>query len=50
MGTYNLCSEEAGDCATTKGHYHHHGCDVERCPRCGGHAISCDCQMVGDDE
>jgi len=31
------------DCAAMYGKLHHCGCDVERCPKCGGQLISCDC-------
>jgi len=38
------------DCGVIKGQIHVFGCDVERCPKCGGQVISCDCNYDGDDE
>jgi len=31
------------DCKTPNGGFHHPGCDMERCPKCGGQLISCGC-------
>jgi len=31
------------DCGIEEGKFHHPGCDMERCPFCGGQLISCDC-------
>lgn len=34
------------DCNVAVGGYHHPGCDMEECPRCGGQLISCGCLDV----
>jgi hypothetical protein len=33
------------DCGVTDGSFHHPGCSMERCPRCHGQLISCDCEI-----
>ena len=34
------------DCGVKAGHgyYHHPGCDVARCPKCGGQELGCSCK------
>ena len=38
------------DCAVIKGEYHVEGCDVERCPACGGSRwLGCECDWPDED-
>lgn len=40
-----------GDCGVPPLTFHHPGCDIERCPRCGDQQISCWCgERVWEDE
>jgi hypothetical protein len=32
------------DCYAIQGEFHVEGCDVERCPGCGGQRFNCDCE------
>lgn len=34
-------ADRCHDCGTPVGGQHHPGCDMERCPKCGGQAILC---------
>ena len=34
------------DCNAQNGHFHHWGCDEERCPSCKKQLISCECKDV----
>jgi hypothetical protein len=36
-----------GDCGAARGGFHHLGCDLEPCPRCGRQLISCGCWTDG---
>ena len=33
------------ECGAKFGHYHHDGCDCERCPVCELQLLSCECEL-----
>jgi hypothetical protein len=47
--TYFDVNERCHDCniLNQQGNYHHSGCDMERCPKCGGQLIGCGCNPTG---
>jgi hypothetical protein len=47
-GQDDLDLTNCGGCEVLQGSIHKLGCGSEPCPRCGGQAISCDCNYADD--
>ncbi len=39
-------TQRCHDCNALPGHYHHPGCDMQRCPCCGGQLLACNCEAT----
>jgi hypothetical protein len=48
-GMWRFRSSTCGDCGVKWGGRHHPGCDIQRCPLCGGQLLSCGCRFDEDD-
>ncbi len=45
-GRWGSADRPCHDCCVIKGEYHVPGCDVDRCPACGGQLwLGCDCEL-----
>lgn len=44
--TGNPGSFRCGDCGAKYGAFHHPGCGMEACPRCGQQLVSCSCNEI----